>query len=122
MMLSFDQAREIATDYLRRLFAEKCQDVVIIEHEIIEKPYGWIFPYQRQRYLETRKVRDAVIGGRPILIDKQTSKVVVFGSFGSPDYWCWLYENGKTREDPDGTIHLLFREDLKARRDANQSR
>ena len=115
-MLSREQAREVAEEYLHRRFSKKHgDDIVILDAHTLEKPYGWIYFYQHRRFLETGKVRDGLIGNGPLLVDKNTGKLIVFGSFGTIDYWCSLYEAGKTREDEDGTIHLLFREDLKNR-------
>ena len=108
-MIEFDNAKEIAGDYLRRTLGSKFGDnIVLLEKETLTKEYGWIFFYQHRKWLETGKVRDALIGNGPILIDKQTGKIVQFGSAGTVDYWCQLYEQGKTREDADGIIHLLF--------------
>ena len=115
-MLTVNHAREIVSNYLHRKFGAKFGDsVIILDKNTIEKSYGWIFFYQHRRYLETGRTRDALIGNGPLLVDKNSGKVVVFGSSGSIDYWCSLYENGKIREDPDGTIHLRFREDVRDR-------
>jgi Immunity protein 35 len=119
-MIALSDAHKLVADYLKRHLAPKFVDkVVILENNTIEKSYGWIFFYQTRKWVETRKTRDGLIGNGPILIDKNTAKIVQFGSSGSLDYWCELYENGKTREDKDGVIHLLFREDLQQRRRVN---
>ena len=116
-MIELADAHKLAADYLRRDLGPKFEDkVVILENETIEKSYGWIFFYQTRKWVETRKTRDGLIGNGPILVDKNTAKIVQLGSSGSLEYWCELYETGKTREDKDGVIHLLFREDLEQRR------
>lgn len=120
-MINVLEAKKIAGDYLRcRLGPKYGDNVVILENETVEKPYGWIFFYQHRNWIETRRVRDGFIGNGPILVDKRASKFVKFGSSGSVDYWCGLYESGQTREDSDGVVHLLFREDLARRTNANQ--
>ena len=116
-MLSFAQAHDLANSHIRRRFAQRFgDDVVIADERTIEKAYGWIFFYQRRQYLETGNPRDGLIGLGPLLVDKNTGKIIVFGSFGTTEYWCSLYESGKVREDKDGTVHLLFKEDIKRRR------
>lgn len=121
-MLSREQAREVAANRIRqRLFQRYGDNIVILDEHTIEKAYGWIFFYQHRRFVETRKIRDGLIGNGPLLVDKETGKVVVFGSFGPIEYWCSLYETGRTREDKDGVVHLLFREDLKRRRQEGTS-
>lgn len=115
--MTIDEARELALRHAKSRSPERVRnDIVIMEEFTEERARGWIFSYQTGRWLETKKTRDGLIGNGPILIDKNTGKIVVFGSAGSTDYWYELYEKGKTREDKDGVIHLLFREDLRERR------
>lgn len=116
-MVTLDEARDAALKYVKGRYPERVRnEIVVLDEHTKSMPRGWIFFYQHRRWLETRKIRDGLIGNGPVLIDKETGKVVVFGSSGSTEYWYSLYERGETREDKDGIIHLRFREDLRRRR------
>ncbi len=107
-MLTKDEAYTIARNYLQHTFGARYGDnIVILDERTVQKPKGWVFIYQHLRYLQTRKVWDALIGNGPILVDAELGKIVQFGSAGSLDYWYDLYREGKTREDENGVIHLL---------------
>ncbi|WP_264553008.1 hypothetical protein [Flavobacterium sp. N2038] len=77
-MLTFEQARKIVSDNL--LEHSKLLDndsLVILDHLTVEKPYGWIFYYDSKFWQnENRDSTYIYAGNTPLLVDKQTGKLV----------------------------------------------
>ena len=57
--------------------------LVVTQH--IEKPYGWVFFYTCQKYLETRDFRYLLAGNGPIIFDHRTEKLYQLGTVSPPD-------------------------------------
>ena len=55
-------------------------EVAIIDGQTIEKPYGWVFFYQSERYLETGHPDDFLYGNAPILVERYTGRATVLGT------------------------------------------
>jgi hypothetical protein len=55
-----------------RPYSGKDEDdvLVILEEYTITKDYGWIFFYDRKKYLESGSISDLLIGGGPIVVLK----------------------------------------------------
>jgi hypothetical protein len=109
-MLDLDRAREIAQTYLRTRFAITLRDqVVLLEQETIEKKYGWSFFYQHKTWIQSGKTRDGLIGNAPFIVERESGRIVKFGSSaGSVDYWCQRYESNWIEIDADGIAHLTM--------------
>jgi hypothetical protein len=89
MELTREQARRVALDHL----ASMGPDWALCEDDTQEKPYGWIFGWTSKRYLETRRLEDAVAGNGPFLVERDGGRVVQFGS-GAPAAEIADYEEG----------------------------
>ena len=57
---------------------------VVIEEFTIDKPYGWVFFFNRRRFLETRKATDGLAGNGPIIVEKENGALHAFGSAKDP--------------------------------------
>jgi hypothetical protein len=53
---------------------------VIIPEYTQERPWGWVFFYNNERYRQTRDFRDQWIGPGPIFFNRETGEVRRFGS------------------------------------------
>jgi len=56
------------------------RDLVVLEKSTIEKPYGWVFFYNSRRFIETGNFGYALGGNGPILVTKETGKIIGFGT------------------------------------------
>jgi len=52
-------------------------EVVILAERTIEKSYGWVFRYQSKKYVESKEMRDMLIGNCPILVTKSGELVLL---------------------------------------------
>lgn len=65
---------------------------VVIEESTIEKPWGWIFFYQSQRYVETGDLSSALIGNAPIIVNARTGLASHTGSTYPVEHYIEEYE------------------------------
>jgi hypothetical protein len=45
-----------------------------------ERPWGWVFFYNNERYRQTRDIRDQWVGSGPIFFNRETGEIRQFGS------------------------------------------
>jgi Immunity protein 35 len=80
-MLSFEDARKIAAEYIQEGKANSNGlEMLITDEHTIEKPYCWVFYYNSKKWLETKNVVDLIAGNSPMIIDKVTGKVTRYYS------------------------------------------
>lgn len=77
IMLSFQQAREIAEKTIQNKHCDPDDMYIIVENIIIEKPYAWIFPYTSKRWLEG-DFNYAIGGNGPLFVDKRDGRISTF--------------------------------------------
>ena len=84
-MISESEAHAIVKQYID----DQCRDVpggvAIIEKRTIQKPYGWIFFYNSNRYLETLSPLEALGGNGPIVVKRADGNLHQLGSGVPPD-------------------------------------
>lgn len=64
----------------------------LIESETITKPYGWVYFYNSSKFLETGEYRYSLAGNGPVIVNKFTSEIVLYGSAKDPDEYIREYE------------------------------
>ena len=86
-MITFEKAEEIARN---RISA----DCALIKDAILEKPYGWYFPFQSKEFLETGDIKKMLVGSGGFIVEKDSGSVVEFGSAYSTEKNFKIYERG----------------------------
>jgi hypothetical protein len=74
-MITFQQARQIAETEINKNQALGDDSLIIIDDQIIEKDYAWIFPYTSKKYWETKDINYAIGGNGPLFISKQNGQI-----------------------------------------------
>ena len=74
-------------------------EIVVLESETIEKPWGWVFFYQSKAHLDSGDCRDALGGNAPYIVNRQTGKMVCTGTAYPIEHYIHLYEDGQLPED-----------------------
>ncbi len=46
----------------------------------IERPFGWIFFYNSEKFLTTKNVIHSLAGNGPVFVNRKTGEISVFGS------------------------------------------
>jgi hypothetical protein len=75
LMITFQEAKKIAEGELIKLYFSDTDSLIIIDNEIIEKEYAWIFPYTSKKFYETKDFMHAIGGNGPLFISKTDGKV-----------------------------------------------
>ena len=76
-MLSREDAQAIALTTIAAVTKEWKRTYLILEDEVLEKDFAWVFPFNTQAYVETRDVMDMALGIGPVVVNRQTGAVVV---------------------------------------------
>jgi Immunity protein 35 len=70
-VISEQEAREIAEDYVRREIEPRIR-VELALSELSEYSTCWVAVYNTRRFLETGSNRDALAGNGPLIINRRT--------------------------------------------------
>lgn len=94
-MITFEEAEIIA------------KNKISSEHSIvkkIKKPYGWYFFSQHNEFIRTRNIQYLEVGSGGFIVEKETGRVVEFGSAYSLEKNFEIYEKGFAYKKYDLTI------------------
>jgi hypothetical protein len=69
----------------------------LVPYLTIEKPYGWIFFYNSRRYLKTQDDNDVILGPGPMLVERNTGRMIPFPSGCTAEESLRYYELGYYR-------------------------
>ncbi|AXK40122.1 YrhB domain-containing protein [Crenobacter cavernae] len=85
-MVTKEQARRLVE-------AEVCNDeIVIVDEATIEKPWGWVFSYASKTWLETKDPRYAIVGNAPIIVERQSGRLIDTGTAMPIEHYIANYE------------------------------
>lgn len=85
-MITKKQARRLVE-------AEVCNDeIVIVDEATIERPWGWVFSYASKTWLETKDPRYAIAGNAPIIVERQSGKLIDTGTAMPIEHYIANYE------------------------------
>ena len=94
-MLDLSQAKEIAQRWLERNRPIP-DDRFVIRNELTrERPFGWVFCYHTERWLETRDPKYDTKDNAPLIIDRANGSVHVTGTAHPLDHYIAEYERTK---------------------------
>jgi len=74
-MITFQEARQIAQDEINKHQTLVNDSLIILDDQIIEKDYAWIFPYTSKKYWETNDINHAIGGNGPLFVSKLDGKI-----------------------------------------------
>ncbi len=85
MSITFQQAKEIALNHIESFdMPPEIQidgnRMILLEDEIIEKDYGWIFSWSPSKFIETDDSRYAAFSNNPFLVLKENGNLIEFAS------------------------------------------
>ncbi|WP_456437416.1 YrhB domain-containing protein [Psychroserpens sp.] len=93
---------QIAKEYLKEMDDKDGLETIILYEQTIEKPYGCIFCYDSKLFQETGEFQYAIAGNAPFMVEKETGRVIVFGTARSTEYYIEGYENGTWEPSANG--------------------
>jgi len=74
-MITFQEARQIAQDEIDKQQTLVDDSLIILDDQIIEKDYAWIFPYTSKKYWETNDINHAIGGNGPLFVSKLDGQI-----------------------------------------------
>lgn len=74
-MITFQEARQIAETAINRQQSLDDDILIIINEQIIEKDYAWIFPYTSKKFRETNDMSYAIGGNGPVFVSKLDGQI-----------------------------------------------
>lgn len=94
-MLTDQEMKVIAEHYLAFKMHNSGSDIDLALYDNrIKKDYGNLFVYQSKKYIETGDEQYLLGGNAPFLVEKETGRVVSFGTAHPEEYYFEAYENG----------------------------
>jgi hypothetical protein len=67
-------------------------EIIILDNETIEKPWGWVFFYTSKKWHETNDITYAIAGNAPVIVEKDTGKLFITGTAYPIDHYIYNYE------------------------------
>jgi len=79
MAISEERARVIALEYARQ-HLDIDAEIAVVEGHVTDLGNAWRIPYNSRIFLETKAVSHALVGNRPVLVDKRSGEPTFEGS------------------------------------------
>jgi hypothetical protein len=76
-MILYKEALGIAKDYVAKIGGERHVELALLEDHTEEKPYGWIFWYQSERFVRERDPHSlyGIFDTPPFIVEKASGKL-----------------------------------------------
>lgn len=90
--------KDKAKDRVQKKIAELCielpddDEIIILEQETIDRPWGWVFFYTSRKWYETSDDIYAIAGNAPILVEKATGTLFETGTAHSIEHYIAQFE------------------------------
>ena len=78
-LVQYEAAKQKVSDFITDRFDDR-DDLVIIDDKIIETEFGWVFPYNSKKFLETGQLIYALAGNAPIIFDNRDETIHIAGT------------------------------------------
>lgn len=65
---------------------------VVVDDATIERPWGWVFFYQSERFLATQDVGDQLAGNAPFIVNRYTKEIRATGTAEPIEHYIAEYE------------------------------
>ena len=77
-MITFQEARQIAEAEINKQQTLVNDSLIIIDDQIMEKEYAWIFPYTSKKNWETNDINHAIGGNGPLFVSKLDGQISIY--------------------------------------------
>jgi len=67
-------------------------EIIILDDGTIEKPWGWVFFYTSRKFHETNDLKYAVAGNSPIIVERESGRVLMTGTAYPIQHYIQNYE------------------------------
>ena len=77
-MITREQARKAAIDYLNAAAQGESIEIVLLDEQTMERDWGWIFIYDSKQHLESGALEDMLFGG-PLAVMRDDGAAYLLG-------------------------------------------
>ena len=93
-MATLSEARAVVDEYLKGDAGELPEEdaLVVLEEQTIERPWGWVFFYTSRLWLQTGELRYALAGNAPVIVERQSLRVLPTGTAFPVDHYIANFE------------------------------
>ena len=86
--MKYEAAKNLVYEFINSRYEDNDDDeFVIVEGQIIETEFGWVFPYDSKKFLESGELIDAVLGNSPIIFDNRDETIHITGTSHGVEYY-----------------------------------
>jgi hypothetical protein len=78
--MEYQAAKKIVFDFINTRCASVDDEFIIIDDQVIATEFGWVFPYNSKKFLETKELIYAVLGNAPIIFDNRDDSIHITGT------------------------------------------
>ncbi len=72
----------------------------ILQDQIEEYEFGWVFHYDSAGHIESGDVRDGLVGNAPLIVDRHTGQILETGTARETEYYVNNYlRNGDPHDE-----------------------
>ena len=90
--ITYDEALATITKRIDELSQEVEEPLVIVDENLIEKPFGWVFFYNSKKFIDSGEAKYMLMGNAPFIFNRFTGEVVVTGTAYPIEKYISLYE------------------------------
>ncbi len=92
MPITPEDARSIAQSEISQHLTGDDDPLLVVDKHTIERPWGWVFFYNFRRFVETGDYRYAAGGNAPLIVERESGRVLVAGTAHSTEFYLANYE------------------------------
>jgi hypothetical protein len=90
-MTNVEDALRLVEEYLRRKYAHKPYELVVMKSLTREEDFGWVFFFNTRQFAETGDMNFALGGNTPLIVDRETGELHVTGTAHPVDHYIEAY-------------------------------
>ena len=91
-MLTKEEARKLVEARLETVPLDSGDRLVVLDEHTIERPFGWVFFYSAERFVQTQDERLAIAGNAPYIVNRHTGELKATGTARSIESYIADYE------------------------------
>ncbi|OUC16483.1 MAG: hypothetical protein B0A82_01415 [Alkalinema sp. CACIAM 70d] len=85
--MKYEAAKKLVSEFINLRLESDEDEFVIDDEEVIETDFGWVFPYNSKKFLESGELIYALVGNAPIIFDNRDETIHITGTSHDVDYY-----------------------------------
>lgn len=81
MDITFEQAKQIATEFINKICQRHKVELVIYDKSTVTHSLGWVFTYLEKAYVDGTSHRNTLLGNAPLLVLKNGDLLPLYTAY-----------------------------------------